>query len=57
MDQAAMALDLTNFRFGPSALTASVTWLTTFTNFVDSADEIQENCRRPGSTPICTMRF
>jgi hypothetical protein len=45
------------FRFGPSSLTAFVTWVTTSTNLVDSAEEIQENCRRPGSIPMCSMRF
>jgi hypothetical protein len=29
----------------------------TSTNLVDSAEEIQENCRRPGSIPMCSMRF
>jgi hypothetical protein len=31
--------------------------LTTVTNFVDSAEETQENCRRPGSIPMCSIRF
>ena len=36
---------------------AAVTWVTTSTNLVDSAEEIQENCRRPGSIPMCSIRF
>jgi len=35
----------------------SVTSLTTSTNLVDSADEIQENWSRPGSVPICSIKL
>jgi hypothetical protein len=31
--------------------------LTTVTNLVDSADETQENCRRPGSIPIISIKL
>ena len=35
----------------------SVTSLTTSTNLVDSAEDIHENWSRPGSVPICSIKF
>jgi hypothetical protein len=34
-----------------------VTRFTTSTNLVDSADEIHEKCRRPGSIPIYSIKL
>ena len=48
---------LINLLAGPSCLTSSVISLTTSTNLVASAEEIQEKWRRPGSMPRCSIRF
>ena len=42
---------------GPNSRTLSTTLLAVVANFSASAEEIQENCRRPGSRPMNSSRL